>query len=67
MKNILQPVNYKTAVNKYRNWNEIPSTSRELEEMSRDLKRREFTFVGPTICYAFMQSVGMLNDHVDVL
>ena len=36
----------------------------ELEEMSRDLKRREFTFVGPTICYAFMQSVRMLNDHV---
>ena len=64
MKNILQPVNYKTAVNKYRNWNEIPSTSRESEEMSRDLKRREFTFVGPTICYVFMQSVGMLNDHV---
>ena len=57
-----QFVSYKTAVN--RNWNEIPSTSRESEEMSRDLKRREFTFVGPTICYAFMQSVGMLNDHV---
>ena len=32
--------------------------------MSSDLKRREFTFVGPTICYAFMQSVDMLNDHV---
>ena len=32
--------------------------------MSRDLKRRGFTFVGPTICYAFMQSVGMLNDRI---
>ncbi|HEX3219921.1 MAG TPA: DNA-3-methyladenine glycosylase I, partial [Candidatus Limnocylindria bacterium] len=32
--------------------------------MSRDLKRRGFTFVGPTICYAFMQSAGMVNDHV---
>ena len=59
-----QFVSYKTAVNKYRNWNEIPSTSRESEEMSRDLKRREFTFVGPTICYAFMQSVRMFNDRI---
>jgi DNA-3-methyladenine glycosylase I len=32
--------------------------------MSKDLKRRGFTFVGPTICYAFMQAVGMVNDHV---
>jgi DNA-3-methyladenine glycosylase I len=32
--------------------------------MSRDLKKRGFTFVGPTICYAFMQAVGMVNDHV---
>ena len=32
--------------------------------MSRDLKRREIVFVGPTICYAFMQSVGMFDDHV---
>ena len=63
-KYIWQFVNYKTAVNRYRNWNEIPSTSRESEEMSRDLKKRGFTFVGPTICYAFMQSVGMFNDHV---
>ena len=51
-------------VNRYRNWNEIPATSRESEEMSRDLKKRGFTFAGPTICYAFMQSVGMFNDHV---
>jgi DNA-3-methyladenine glycosylase I len=32
--------------------------------MSRDLKRRGFTFVGPTICYAFMQAAGMVNDHL---
>jgi DNA-3-methyladenine glycosylase I len=32
--------------------------------MSRDLKRRGFSFVGPTICYAFMQATGMVNDHV---
>jgi DNA-3-methyladenine glycosylase I len=38
-------------------------TSPEAEAMSRDLKRRGFRFVGPTICYAFMQAVGMVNDH----
>ena len=42
---------------------EIPATSPESEAMSRDLKKRGFTFVGPTICYAFMQAVGMVNDH----
>ena len=59
-----QFVSYKTAVNRYRNWNKIPSTSRESEQMSRDLKKRGFTSVCPTTCYVFMQSVGMLNDHV---
>jgi DNA-3-methyladenine glycosylase I len=43
--------------------NEIPATSPESEAMSRDLKKRGFSFVGPTICYAFMQAVGMVNDH----
>jgi DNA-3-methyladenine glycosylase I len=42
---------------------DIPATSTESEAMSRDLKKRGFTFVGPTICYAFMQAVGMVNDH----
>jgi DNA-3-methyladenine glycosylase I len=42
---------------------DIPATSPESEAMSRDLKKRGFTFVGPTICYAFMQAVGMVNDH----
>jgi DNA-3-methyladenine glycosylase I len=42
---------------------EIPATSPESEAMSRDLKKRGFKFVGPTICYAFMQAVGMVNDH----
>ncbi|MCE5273712.1 MAG: DNA-3-methyladenine glycosylase I, partial [Deltaproteobacteria bacterium] len=36
----------------------------ESDAMSTDLKKRGFTFVGPTICYAFMQAVGMVNDHV---
>ena len=41
----------------------IPPTSPEAEALSRDLKRRGFRFVGPTICYAHMQAVGMVNDH----
>ncbi|HEY6951347.1 MAG TPA: DNA-3-methyladenine glycosylase I [Bacteroidota bacterium] len=43
---------------------QVPATSKESEEMSRDLKRRGFNFVGPTICYAFMQATGMVNDHL---
>jgi DNA-3-methyladenine glycosylase I len=42
---------------------EVPTTSPEAEAMSKDLKKRGFSFVGPTICYAFMQAVGMVNDH----
>lgn len=42
----------------------IPCSTPESEAMSTDLKKRGFTFVGPTICYAFMQAVGMVNDHV---
>ncbi|MCB0235023.1 MAG: DNA-3-methyladenine glycosylase I, partial [Anaerolineae bacterium] len=42
---------------------EIPAKTDESRAMSKDLKRRGFTFVGPTICYAFMQAVGMVNDH----
>ena len=43
---------------------EIPAETDESRAMSKDLKRRGFRFVGPTICYAFMQSTGMVNDHV---
>ena len=43
---------------------EIPVSTPESDAMSKDLRRRGFTFVGTTICYAFMQSVGMVNDHV---
>jgi DNA-3-methyladenine glycosylase I len=42
----------------------LPSQTAESDAMSRDLKKRGFTFVGSTICYAFMQAVGMVNDHV---
>jgi DNA-3-methyladenine glycosylase I len=43
---------------------DIPARTPESEAMSRDLQKRGFKFVGPTICYAFMQAVGMVNDHV---
>jgi DNA-3-methyladenine glycosylase I len=48
-------------------WNalaEIPAETAESRAMSKDLKRRGFRFVGPTICYAFMQATGLVNDHV---
>ncbi len=43
---------------------QVPASTAESDAMSRDLKRRGFRFVGSTICYAFMQAVGMVNDHV---
>jgi len=53
----------KTVINKRRSLKDIPATSKESDAMSKDLKQRGFTFVGSTICYAFMQAVGMVNDH----
>lgn len=50
-------------VNRWRTLREIPSQTPEAEALSRDLKSRGFKFVGPTSCYAFMQSVGLVNDH----
>ena len=43
---------------------EVPAETEESRAMSKDLKKRGFTFVGPTICYAFMQAAGLVNDHV---
>lgn len=56
-------VGSKPKRNHWKAVDEIPARTAEAEAMSRDLKRRGFTFVGPTICYAFMQAVGMVNDH----
>ena len=53
----------KPIVNKRKNVSAIPSRTAESDAMSRDLRKRGFTFVGSTICYAFMQAVGMVNDH----
>jgi DNA-3-methyladenine glycosylase I len=50
--------------NNWEKMEEIPSSTSESENMSSDLKKRGFKFVGPTICYAFMQAVGMVNDHI---
>jgi DNA-3-methyladenine glycosylase I len=50
--------------NTWRSLAEIPNSTAQSDRMSRDLKRLGFSFVGSTICYAFMQSVGMVNDHV---
>lgn len=54
----------KPIVNRPRTLDSLPSTSPQSEAMSRDLRSRGFRFVGPTICYAFMQAVGMVNDHL---
>ncbi len=53
----------KPIKNAWKNEGQIPAKTRESLILSDDLKRRGFTFVGPTICYAFMQAVGMVNDH----
>lgn len=49
--------------NSWQNLKDIPASTQVSDSMSRDLKKRGFTFVGSTICYAFMQAVGMVNDH----
>jgi DNA-3-methyladenine glycosylase I len=48
----------------WRTLGEIPAETAESKAMSKDLKRRGFAFVGPTVCYAFMQAAGLVNDHV---
>ncbi len=51
-------------INAWSDTSQIPAQSPEAEAMSSDLKSRGFKFVGPTICYAFMQAAGLVNDHV---
>ena len=63
-KYIWQFVKYRTIKNSFRSLKEIPANSKESDSMSSDLKKRGFKFVGSTICYAFMQAAGMVNDHV---
>lgn len=53
----------KTIVNRFESMSDVPAVTPEAEAMSKDLKKRGFTFVGPTICYAMMQACGMVDDH----
>jgi DNA-3-methyladenine glycosylase I len=53
-----------TIQNRRQNMAEVPATSAESDAMAKALKKRGFTFVGSTICYAFMQAAGLVNDHV---
>lgn len=56
-------VDHKPIKNKFKKLSDLPSSTVVSEKMSADLKKRGFNFVGPTICYALMQAIGMVNDH----
>lgn len=62
-KYIWQFTNGKPVTHRFKRLSQIPTKSKESDAMSKDLKGRGFRFVGSTICYAFMQAVGMVNDH----
>jgi len=62
-KYIWQFVGGKPKKNRWKSMAHIPAKTLEAENMSKDLKSRDFRFVGPTICYAFMQGAGLINDH----
>lgn len=63
-KYIWQFTNYRTIKNRFKNLSELPAKTIESDRMSEDLRKRGFKFVGSTICYAFMQAAGMVNDHI---
>jgi DNA-3-methyladenine glycosylase I len=56
-------VNHKPIKNKFKKLSDLPASTEISEELSKDLKKRGLNFVGPTICYALMQAIGMVNDH----
>ena len=58
-----QFVDGQPVINHWKSLSEVPASTEPSEAMSKALKKRGFRFVGPTICYAFMQAVGMVNDH----
>lgn len=60
---IWQFCGHKTIVNQWPEKQHVPVSTAESDAMAKDLKKRGFSFVGTTICYAFMQAVGMVNDH----
>lgn len=57
-------VDHQPIQNHFTTIKEVPASTELSHELSKDLKKRGFKFVGPTICYAFMQAVGMVNDHI---
>lgn len=57
-------VNHKPIVNNFNKLSDLPAKTEISDKMSKDLLKRGFKFVGSTICYAFMQAVGMVNDHI---
>jgi len=61
---IWQFTDYKTIQNKFKTLKELPAKTKESDAMSKDMKKKGFKFVGSTICYAFMQAAGMVNDHI---
>ena len=61
---IWQFTNGRPKVNRRKSMKDVPPRTPESDAMSKDLKQRGFTFVGSTICYAFMQATGMVNDHL---
>lgn len=58
-------VNGEPIQNHFKDLSEVPATTEISDKLSKDLKKRGFKFVGSTICYAFMQAVGMVNDHIE--
>ena len=54
----------KTLKNKWKSMDQVPATTKEFDAMSKNLKKRGFKFVGSTICFAFMQATGMVNEHI---
>ena len=54
----------KPKINKWKSLKDVPAKTKESDLMSKELKKRGFMFVGSTICYAFMQAIGMVNDHI---
>ena len=63
-KYIWQFVDGKPRINSIRSLKQLPARTAQSDAMSKDLKKRGFNFVGSTICYAYMQAVGMVNDHM---
>ncbi len=61
---IWQFVDHKTIQNRFTELSQIPASTSDSDAMSKDLKKRGFKFVGSTICYAYMQAAGMVNDHM---